>query len=572
MSKADRYSSFKKISGQVCRMINVGDYCGAWEYFLENNNEGFTIQELLRLKMDQYNPNKLIHFAEHISLDQTEIEQYNYYFREKARFDTYKYPSTTPLDLVKVLGDVSERMGRNPYRMEFYTSYINYIISTHKLNFWARYILPINRTKLSLRCEKIYTERYRIDSNLRAFRMNFCDLDYTCEAKCSCKFKNKMDLKMEIAMRDANIISNMYLIAYTAAKRSSVQEFVSETIPAMHDVLRLRKWYGYESFTLLDISIEMWLKAYLCLLFKSVKAIEEGELVVRISKRDVEAFFCHVDIPLEYVATIIDYFTLESGKNLQKEVVDDYRVKPLLRYRGHFYLLPYVTIASDIINVIIQGSKKENSKKLDKRGKTYENITRAKWQKVVRRVEQCSDFEKSTNTHHECDMAFVFDDCLFICELKNEAQAYSFEDWKRFEIKKDENMAQLIRITNFFKNNNKLKKALRKQKSWMPRKVISLLLYSGSCGKPQKMGDVYIANEQDVFCFFNRTPIVRMDVNPQSEECEYVRLYLPGYEYLKNQKHRLTIEDFDSYMELPMCTKQILNELKEELDHAAEMN
>ena len=380
-----------------------------------------------------------------------------------------------------------------------------------------------------------------------------------------------MDLKIEIAARDANVITNMYTIAYTVAERSTVQEFVNQTTPVMHDLLTHRKWYGYENFTLLNISIEIWIKAYLCLLFRSIRAIEASQMVVNISQDNVETDFGDVDIPVEYMATILDYLTIEYGNHSQKEQIDDYREKPLLRYKGCIYLLPYVILASDIINIILQESKKENRGRLDKRGITYENVTRDKWRKVVGCVGHCKGFDKTTNTHNECDMAFVFDDCLFICELKNEAQAYSYEDWKRFEIRKGENVAQLMRITNYFKNNNKLKRSLNKHNSWIPRKVISLLLYSGSVGKPQNVDNVYVANEHDVFCFFKRTPIRRIEVNPQRKRCNYITSYLTGYDYLKDQKHRLTIGDFYTYMKLPMCTKQIISELEKDLADSVEM-
>lgn len=269
-------------------------------------------------------------------------------------------------------------------------------------------------------------------------------------------------------------------------------------------------------------------------------------------------------IPLHYMEKILKYFAIKFDNHTREYLDDDYREKPLLCYKGAYYLLPYVILSSDIINVIISESKEENEKRFDKKGRANEDVVKAKWKNVVGRIENYKGFDRATNTHCECDMAFIFDDCLFICELKNEAQVYSYEDWKRFEIKKDENIAQLVRITNYCKNNNKLKRALNKKSSWMPRKVISLLLYSNSCGKPQKVKDVYVANEQDVFCFFNRTPIRRMEINPQSKSFSYISSYLPGYDYLENRKHRLTIDDFETYMKLPMCTKYFFNKMEKE--------
>lgn len=411
MGRKDRYSFFKNISERLCEMINCGDCCGAWEFFA-CNNDGFTIQEILRFKMDCYSFNRLLDFAKHISLNQTEIEQYKYYFREKERLDSYKIPSTAPLDPICVFSDVSEKMAIDPTQMEYYTSYINYFISTHKDSFWSRCLFPGNRGKLSQKFEEMYKKRYNIECNLRAFRMNFCDFYYNDKVECICKFKDEMDLKIEIAARDANVITNMYTIAYTVAERSTVQEFVNQTTPVMHDLLTHRKWYGYENFTLLNISIEIWIKAYLCLLFRSIRAIEASQMVVNISQDNVETDFGDVDIPVEYMATILDYLTIEYGNHSQKEQIDDYREKPLLRYKGCIYLLPYVILASDIINIILQESKKENRGRLDKRGITYENVTRDKWRKVVGCVGHCKGFDKTTNTHNECDMAFVFDDCL----------------------------------------------------------------------------------------------------------------------------------------------------------------
>lgn len=569
MGRYDRYSSFKNISEQLCKKINCGDYCDAQKFFA-HNNDNFTIQEVLRFKMDRYSSDSLLIFAEYISLDKSEIEQYKYYFREKNRLDSYRIPSTARLDPIYVFSKVSEKMGQAPFQTEYYTSYINYFISTHKDSFWSSCRFAGNKEKLSQKCEEMYKKRYIIEHNLCAFRMNFCDFHYNDRDECICKFKNEMDLKIKLAASDANVATNIYTIAYTMAGRSTVQEFVNETKPVMYDLLTHRKWYGYENYTLRNINIEVWIKAYLCLLFRSIKAIEASQMVVNISKETVETDFCDVDIPVEYVETILDYLSIEYSKYSQKEQIDDYREKPLLRYKGCIYLIPYVISSSDVINIILRESQKENRTKIDKRGITYENVTRDKWRKVVGIVENCKGFDKTTNTHNECDMAFVFDDCLFICELKNEAQAYSYKDWKKFEIRKGENIDQLMRITEYFKNNNKLKRALNKKPSWEPRKVISLLLYSGACGKPQKLGDGYVANEQDVFCFFKKVPIGQIEIIPQSKMYNYISSYLPGYDYLENQEHKLTIGDFDAYMKLPMCTKQLISELERDLADSAE--
>lgn len=297
LSRKDRYTSFKTVSDKICKMINACNFCGAWEYYVENNNEGFPIQELLRFRMERYTPNELLSFAEQISLDQMEIEQYKLYFQEKSRRDSYKVPSTAQLDPILVLSEVAKQMEENPLYIEYYISYINFYIAGHKDNILARltgYIIPVNREKLYKKHKKIFEQCYLINNKLRAFRMNFCDFCTTDKGECICEFKNRVDMQIEIATREADIIANMYSIAYTIASRRTVQEFVAETMPAMHNLLALRKWYGYENYTFLDISIEIWIKAYLCLLFKSAKAIEETRLFVRIMQEEVEADFSNV--------------------------------------------------------------------------------------------------------------------------------------------------------------------------------------------------------------------------------------------------------------------------------------
>lgn len=118
-------------------------------------------------------------------------------------------------------------------------------------------------------------------------------------------------------------------------------------------------------------------------------------------------------------------------------------------------------------------------------------------------------------------------------------------------------LKQLKRITEHFKNSKFLIEKLDKQKNWHPKGVVSLLLYGCKYGKPTKDDNTYVANETDVYNFFNKTPIGKWEIDTSTKRALYKMFFLENYDYLSKKNHLLNIKDFYHYMEFPMALKYI---------------
>ena len=248
------------------------------------------------------------------------------------------------------------------------------------------------------------------------------------------------------------------------------------------------------------------------------------------------------------------FFEIMSKSYLidQKDSID-IRDTPLIFYNGFYYSIPFSNLTNDIANIVAFRIKQNNN--IYKKGNLFEAAIRNKWNKLFKVVHT---EETKNGQQFECDMVFVFDNCLFICELKNEVQPYSLEDWFRFTIRKEQNISQTKRITEHFQNSESLKLKLGKSVDWTPKKTFSLLLYGCKYGLPTKENDVIVANETDIYNFFNKTPIGTWIVNEDNLSI-YTTEFIEGYNYLEQFSHRLTIEDFYEYLKCPMAIRYLLN-------------
>ncbi|WP_346892986.1 hypothetical protein [Clostridium sp. UBA871] len=326
----------------------------------------------------------------------------------------------------------------------------------------------------------------------------------------------------------------------------------------------LLKAFPLNKFLFLDeqiqgIPIKYWLKTFLLIYKENWKCIQDKESLLCMKSRiEWEEIFIDGGIEERYHSCIfkaISFTRCSHGKrNIEKY--------PFIVIENNIYTIPGIICYSDIVRVLISIFEDlENN--LQFKGNYYEEFIREKWRKSG--IKNVKKKEKILGDVFDCDMAFIFDEDLFICEIKNLLQPNSLHDWHRFYIKTQENLKQLERIANHYSESKHLKgmaKELVGRSDWLPKKVQPILIYSCYIGTIIKSKQALVTSEIDIYNFFARTPIRQYKISKEKKEAIFYSKYLNGYEYLENIGRTLTIADFEKYMECPMAIKYQKDRIK----------
>ena len=551
----DTFRIFQKLSKKLVTEINNYDFCAARNTINEaKHNYNFSIKKMLRFHIDNANSKQFLEFAKFIDCDKYEINQYNLYFKIIESLTLNKtiqmlenYRFTTILE--EFSKDVTNPSDNEKFN-ENYIDYLNFIINNHgKYYTVAAYIPPFLRKanidgfyKTSKKEFFIYD---CIKNNLNSFRLSYCNI-ISKDNHFSFEITNEAN-RIQIANIDADIPTQAYQIFNLAINNST--DFVETAKNITLDLIENRKFYGLDNYNYKSIDLENLVKAYLVIYYESYLSLINGKLLIKKTKDDwINTLHFHGifnDNTEGFFAIMSKTYTVDPSI--------DIRDTPLIYYNKFYYSIPFTTLTNDIANIVAFRIKQCNN--LKEKGDAFETTTRSRWNKHFKVVHIK---ETKKGQEFECDMAFVFDDCLFICELKNESQPYSWDDWFRFSIKKEQNLLQIKRITEHFQNSEDLKRKLGKKSTWNPKKVLSLLLYGCKYGIPTTENNVIVANETDIYNFFNRTPIGTHIIDENNHTDTYIK-YIEGYNYLENRFHKLTIKDFYEYIKCPMAIKYLLN-------------
>ncbi len=305
------------------------------------------------------------------------------------------------------------------------------------------------------------------------------------------------------------------------------------------------------------VPIKYWLKAFLLIFKENWKCLEyEEKILCKKSKREWCELFNDGGIEGKYHHEIfkeLSFLKYSYGKR-------DIQNYPFIADENYIYTIPGIICSSDIVRVLISIFE-ESEDNLQFKGEYYEDSIRNKWTRNG--IKSIKKKEKISGKEFDCDMAFLFNDDLFICEIKNLSQPNSFHKWHKFYIKLEENLAQLERISNHYSEVRYLEgiiKELSGDKNCIPKKIHSILLYSSYIGNPIKVKETWVASEIDVYNFLTKAPITQLEI--VEDNATYYLKYLKNYEYLKDKSHTLTISDFERYMQCPMAIKFQQNRIK----------
>ncbi len=159
-------------------------------------------------------------------------------------------------------------------------------------------------------------------------------------------------------------------------------------------------------------------------------------------------------------------------------------------------------------------------------------------------------YKRIEGKEYECDVAFVIDKTLFLCECKSR-KSYRFEDFDKREFEEDSN--QLNRIADFYKANKKIVKEqfkLKKEVNIEYDKVKCIVVHSRIMHGMVKKNNVYALDIYKFLQPFNRDGITEylIELNPELKYC------LQG---------EVTADKILKYYESPVCIYNYVNFLKD---------
>ena len=207
-------------------------------------------------------------------------------------------------------------------------------------------------------------------------------------------------------------------------------------------------------YTLIDdVPIIYWIKAYAALIryakrvnfinsfrgFFLIRALLSKWLLVRSSDEWIE-LFTQVGIPVECANKIFDSLTYSKKSS-------DLYDFPLVRTKNKYMIVPA------LLNVahpgkLLKSRFRQNDFNISQKGKLFEKeiIDMLKQHNIpVVQVHRRYD-----GKDYECDIAFLLDDTLFLCECKDNGDKYLYDYVAKFY---ENDVAQMERICNFFETH-----------------------------------------------------------------------------------------------------------------------
>lgn len=376
---------------------------------------------------------------------------------------------------------------------------------------------------------------------LDMYRCNFVDFKYDGKL-IKLDFNKNYDLLSRIiAMQDfydKHNVNNMFIDNEFCEKDKSFGCYHDEVVYRE----KMKNFYMTDDLSIMMgkyFSIDEWIKIFMILIKENVEYWEENRYTLLIkSQREWIKIFQDNGFSKEKASKILEELVFEKESR-------DIRENPFIKYGNLIVTIPSFVATIDVFGVLISIFNNRN----------YQlNFKGAFFEKEIKKELELSGI-KNCNCkvdQYECDMAFIFDECLFICELKNEFQPINNIEWYKFYKNREKHISQLERIYKFYSSNLQyLLKKLGKPKIWKPKKIFKVLLYSNYLGETIVEKNLIISNWKNVINFFQRAPIC---INVLRDKKLYIlkKINYKMYPYLKKEEKQLIVDDFIAFMKCPM--------------------
>lgn len=291
-----------------------------------------------------------------------------------------------------------------------------------------------------------------------------------------------------------------------------------------------------------EFSIEEWIRIFIIITKINQEYRDKNHYSILIkSKKQWIDIFKSYHFSTEKAEKILAEMTLKKEDK-------DIRENPIVRFGDNYTTIPSIICTTDIYETLISIFHNHNNQ-VNFKGTFFEEQIRKEFQEAGIKNSNCKVNQK------ECDMCFEFDNCLFICELKNEFQPLTNQQWYRFYKKEEEHKEQLKKIYEFYSENLQyIREKLKKKKDWEPKRIYQMLLYSNYLGKTEVEENRIVSNWKNVINFFIQAPI---SFNLLKDKKIFI------FNHDEERKEKLGIEDFLAYMKMPVSIQWQKERLKE---------
>lgn len=235
-----------------------------------------------------------------------------------------------------------------------------------------------------------------------------------------------------------------------------------------------------EDLQIKEIPIKYWIKAYECLINYSKrfwKVFNESFicwiaqkiktiLMVKSHKSWVKQL-TRSGIPVDYADKILGYM-IHTNKS------DDLFDFPFISIRGK-YLLCYSLLSNANGGLVLESRFNQPDISYSERGHAFEEYVMHFF--AERNIPATRLHRKENKIEYECDLAFVLDNVLFLCELKDYGDKQIRKGMCDFYV---DDVNQLLRIGNYFEDNKDyvIEQFLKKGHKVNYNKTIKILVYN----------------------------------------------------------------------------------------------
>ena len=325
-------------------------------------------------------------------------------------------------------------------------------------------------------------------------------------------------------------------------------------------------------YTLIDdVPIIYWIKAYASLIryakrvnfinsfrgFFLIRALLSKWFLVRSSDEWIE-LFTQVGIPVECANKIFDSLTYSKKSS-------DLYDFPLVRTKNKYMIVPA------LLNVahpgkLLKSRFRQNDFNISQKGKLFEK-------EIVNMLKQHSIpavqvHRKHNGNDYECDIIFLLDDTLFLCECKDNGDKYLYDYVAEFY---ENDVAQMERICSFFeKRTDIICEEFNKigYSNIRFKKVQKLLIYNTVFHSILKVKNINIVDYERFVAVFRRGNLDKRicDLYGGPLDCLFGRI--TADKLMRYLKSELLVCDYDKIIklktgELPFGTLMIENQVEQ---------
>ncbi|WP_163853083.1 hypothetical protein [Paenibacillus elgii] len=263
----------------------------------------------------------------------------------------------------------------------------------------------------------------------------------------------------------------------------------------------------------LEVPIREWIRAFTILKELGRRFIEKRQIIkgnlhlssvcLHISDEELKNKLISSGINQNNIVKIINNLTFSKSDS-------DLFDTPLIRVgnNGGFILVPSLISSMDSTRVLMCNFLKRDSN-MDFKGYGFE-------QRVIEDLQEmgisagglnAKGFsDEGTERTFQCDVAFVIEKSLFLCECKAFSQPTTHRGFYELIEKKEKAVnIQLKAISKFYENNLQVVRTkLQLPSTWVPDRIVNILIVTPPVGSAEKIENTYIIDYSAFSKFINR--------------------------------------------------------------------